>query len=522
MAGKRAYLSELAAAGKKDLPQLLRQLSDDVGTVQEKVLLDILDYAKDSEFGSAHGFADIHSVEEYQERVPVTEYEDYMDGLERLKKGGENVFFPGKAVSFAVSSATTGNCKAIPESAEGALAKQLTVFMRLMELSRLCPQMLAPGNMVYTIINSAVYEKSEAGIPMGAASGQSMSAGSSQGSTPLPLALVTATGVPAETMDYLDVLFNAACRSVVALSCNNIAHFHVQMELLDNRAEELIKDIREGTISADLEPGLMAEVSKSWKADPERAAELEGLLQEKGRLTVGEVWPKFSAVYCWTAAGVGRGVKEFRGIFPEGTRFLDLGYGASEGKFNVPTQADSPAGLPTVFGYFFEFLPIGAADPITLEDTKDGCRYELIITSYSGLYRYNIHDIVQVSVDGAGRRNIHFVCKSSDQVVSDGKTLYAGDLMDLVEEYEEANGILFRLVQAESAADGVTVYAEPVGSADMEGFRKHLEAGLSSRGIHLAQLEEKPQGYRDSLFSKSLAHGKTINQTKLPVCIRRT
>ena len=43
----------------------------------EKLLLRILEQNKDTEYGRKYGFADIHSIEEYQKKVPVSVYDDY-------------------------------------------------------------------------------------------------------------------------------------------------------------------------------------------------------------------------------------------------------------------------------------------------------------------------------------------------------------------------------------------------------------------------------------------------------------
>ena len=67
---------------------------------QKQVLLDILQTSKDCEYGRKYGFADIHSVEEFREKVPVTEYADYLEMIERMEMGEENVLFPGRTAVF--------------------------------------------------------------------------------------------------------------------------------------------------------------------------------------------------------------------------------------------------------------------------------------------------------------------------------------------------------------------------------------------------------------------------------------
>lgn len=43
---------------------------------QEKILLDLLAENKDTEYGKKYGFGEITSIQDFQEKVPVTEYKD--------------------------------------------------------------------------------------------------------------------------------------------------------------------------------------------------------------------------------------------------------------------------------------------------------------------------------------------------------------------------------------------------------------------------------------------------------------
>ena len=40
--------------------------------VQTKILMELLENNKDTEYGRKYGFGDIHSIEEYQEKVALT------------------------------------------------------------------------------------------------------------------------------------------------------------------------------------------------------------------------------------------------------------------------------------------------------------------------------------------------------------------------------------------------------------------------------------------------------------------
>ena len=49
-----------------------------VRTLQQKSLTDILSKNKSCEYGKKYDFSKIGSIEEFQKKVPLTKYEDYM------------------------------------------------------------------------------------------------------------------------------------------------------------------------------------------------------------------------------------------------------------------------------------------------------------------------------------------------------------------------------------------------------------------------------------------------------------
>ena len=65
-----------------------------VRRVQEKTLLSLLDHAKETEFGRAHGFARITSYDDYVQRVAVGDYDAFSPYIERMRAGERNVLVP--------------------------------------------------------------------------------------------------------------------------------------------------------------------------------------------------------------------------------------------------------------------------------------------------------------------------------------------------------------------------------------------------------------------------------------------
>ncbi|TVR77604.1 MAG: hypothetical protein EA412_10640 [Chitinophagaceae bacterium] len=73
-----------------------------------------------TEFGKEHKFKKIKSIKDFQEAVPIRDYESIKVYIERTMKGEENVLWPSKISWFAKSSGTTSDkSKFIPITKEG-------------------------------------------------------------------------------------------------------------------------------------------------------------------------------------------------------------------------------------------------------------------------------------------------------------------------------------------------------------------------------------------------------------------
>ncbi|MEM2906536.1 MAG: GH3 auxin-responsive promoter family protein, partial [Candidatus Odinarchaeota archaeon] len=83
---------------------------------QERVLLKIINNNKYTFFGKKYGFSSIHSIKEYQQKVPVLKYADYKPMIKRIIQGEENILTPYKIVHLAQTSGTTGTPKILPLS----------------------------------------------------------------------------------------------------------------------------------------------------------------------------------------------------------------------------------------------------------------------------------------------------------------------------------------------------------------------------------------------------------------------
>ena len=75
--------------------------------VQRDGLLKLLREAGDTTYGKQYGFADIKSIEQFQERIPLTSYEKLQPLIQKVMSGEKNLLWPSEVKWFAKSSGTT-------------------------------------------------------------------------------------------------------------------------------------------------------------------------------------------------------------------------------------------------------------------------------------------------------------------------------------------------------------------------------------------------------------------------------
>lgn len=165
-------------------------------------------------------------------------------------------------------------------------------------------------------------------------------------------------------------------------------------------AAALIKDIHDGTLTRDAIPVDVAEeLKRRLRPDATRAWELEQIMESHGRLDPQQCWQQLSVLGVWTGGSAGAYLPELRKRFGE-VPIRDHGLHASEGRMTIPFSDNTPSGLLDIESHFFEFVPVAEAEsatPITLlaHELQRDQNYYILLTTSSGLYRYNICDVVR-------------------------------------------------------------------------------------------------------------------------------
>src|SRR5262245_56179432 len=98
--------------------RLRRFLSDarQARVIQHRALLRKIHRHCESDFARDHGFAAMHSVDDFRRRMPVLTYEDHHSYVSRVFQGETTALFAPdtRLLMFAMTSGTTGEPKRLP------------------------------------------------------------------------------------------------------------------------------------------------------------------------------------------------------------------------------------------------------------------------------------------------------------------------------------------------------------------------------------------------------------------------
>jgi len=271
---------------------------------------------------------------------------------------------------------------------------------------------------------------------------------------------------------------------------------------LEGHSEEILRGIHEGDLGLDSEfrlsdlsgeqRAIYQTLRSRLKPDPARSRRLANLLGRRGRIQPRDVWPGLQLIGTWL--GGSAGVQADQLFDPYGDVPLrDLGFRATEGIMTVPDRDGIPAG-PLALGHaFFEFIEesemeAGNSSTRLAHELEPGKRYYILLTNSSGLYRYDINDIVEVKGMRGPSPLIAFVRKGRDMASLTGEKLHALQVAEATARAREDLGLASGHVQLIADVDSMRydLLAE-VPSDRIAAFAVRLDELLSELNIEYSQ-----------------------------------
>jgi hypothetical protein len=175
---------------------------------------------------------------------------------------------------------------------------------------------------------------------------------------------------------------------------------------------------------------------------PERAEELRKLLKEHGKLEPKHFWPWLQLLSTWKCGNTKIYMEKYLDQFNwDKTFYQELGYIATECRFGFSLDDTNESVLFPHFHYY-EFVEESELDKphkhyLQIHELERGKRYCAYVTTYSGLFRYNMNDLVEVGGKFYNTPTVHMVSKVNGIVSMTGEKLYEPQFIDAVHKAEE-------------------------------------------------------------------------------------
>jgi hypothetical protein len=390
---------------------------------QDRLLRQILETNADTEFGRRHGFGGVTTFRDFQEQVPIAGYEDLEPYVKAEMDGRPNQLTKDPPVLFTTTSGTTGNRKYIPMTRQGKRAKSHLTWLWLCGLYRDHPGVV--GGRILSVVSPEVESHAPSGVPV-----KSMYTA--------PYGVFAIEDYEAK---YYTLLRLAAGQNITCIATVNPSTIVLLADRLARHGESIIRDVRNGSLASDFPVPQDLRGSLHLRPDPDRAKHLEqAAARGGGVLRPGLAWPELAAIGCWKGGTVGAYLAKFDTYFPQRPPIRDLGYYATELRGSVPLSDDGDAGTIAVGTNVLEFHPAAedrtpeGRELLRVEQLEAGQRYFVYVTNASGLYRYEMNDIVEVTGHDRQTPLIRFVQKGKGVVSFTGEKLYEVQVIAAVDK----------------------------------------------------------------------------------------
>ncbi|MBO5137788.1 MAG: GH3 auxin-responsive promoter family protein [Spirochaetaceae bacterium] len=481
--GKIKFL--LGVAGKIQKSKL-DKASKNVAKEQEQTLRRILEYAKDSEWGKSHNFAEILAADtkeelykRWQKNVPPTDYEDIRDLVERHKNGEENLLFPGKPMMYATTSGTTKEPKWIPITNEyynNAYSKMSKLWLHSFQMHR--PKVFE--NVCTSIVGKDIEGAAPDGTVYGSVSGVTR--------RDCPEFI---KGLYAEDSSVFSISdYKARYYTIMRTGVEKDVHLLVTanpstiVEMQNNVNEffdDYVKDIENGTLKADLkiDDEIRKKIEPRFSPNPARAAELRELKAKYGTVLPKHYWPNIQVLTTWKCGNTQVYMEKFKDSFPKDMLHQEFGYFASECRAGlVMNGGDDTVLFPHM--HYFEFISAEDLDNpnpqfLQLEELEKGKRYCIYVTTLAGLYRYNMNDLVEVTGFYGTIPTIQFIQKVNGIISMTGEKLHERQFIEAVHETEKETNLVTKFF---------------VGFADIENSNYQFYYEFADQSVTQEQAEE--------------------------------
>ncbi|XP_061337596.1 indole-3-acetic acid-amido synthetase GH3.10-like [Gastrolobium bilobum] len=431
-----------------DIVTWFEDVSKDAGSVQTQMLCQILKQNYGVEYLKKWlGNYNIPEMDDacaleslFTSLVPLASHADFEPYIQKIADGNTGPILTQQPITtLSLSSGTTeGRQKFVPFTNHSAQTTLQTFTLAAAYRSRIYPT--REGGRILDFIYSSNQFKTKGGIAVGTATTHyyaseefKIKQEKTKSFTCSPYDVICGGDYKQSTYchlllglffsDHVEFISSAFVYGIVQAFCS-----------FEELWRDICNDIRDGTLNSRIIklPKMRDAVLGVISSNPSLASKLETACQELELVgwfgLIPKLWPNAKYICSIMTGSMQPYLKKLR-HYANGLPLVSADYGSSESWIGVNVDPSLPpeevtfAVVPT-FSYF-EFIPlhrqkqdcISVTDdfmedkPIPLSQVKVGQEYEIVLTTFTGLYRFRLGDVVEVAGFHNGTPKLNFICR---------------------------------------------------------------------------------------------------------------
>lgn len=558
------------AACDKDAKALrfIEEMTRNADAVQEKVLSEILSRNAKTEYLQRFNLYGATDRETFKSKIPMIKYEDLQPEIQRIANGDRSAILSAHPISeFLTSSGTSAGERKLMPTIKEELDRRQLLYSLLMPVMNLYVPGLDKGKGLYFL-----FVKSETKTPGGLLARPVLTSYyKSEHFKTRPYDPYNVYTSPNEAIlcsdSFQSMYTQMLCgllerQQVLRVGAVFASGLLRAIRFLQLNWPELAHDIRTGTLNPKItDPSIQGAMARILKSDPNLADFItEECSKDKWEGIITRIWPNTKYLDVIVTGAMAQYIPtldDYSGGLPLACTM----YASSECYFGLNLN---PMSKPSEVSYtimpnmaYFEFLP---HDPnstgstrnspppklVDLADVEVGKEYELVITTYAGLCRYRVGDILRVTGFHNSAPQFHFVRRKNVLLSIDADKTDEAELQKAVDNASELlREFNASVVEYTSFADTrsipghYVIYFEllvknPDNSPSHDVLSQcclAMEESLNSvyrqgrvadNSIGPLEIRVVKSGTFEELMDYAISRGASINQYKVPRCVSFT
>ncbi|KAJ0097267.1 hypothetical protein Patl1_28590 [Pistacia atlantica] len=504
--------------------EFIEEMTTNCHSVQERVLGEIISRNADTEYLRQFRLEGATDRDTFKSRVPAVTYEDLQPLIQRIANGDRSPILSSHPISeFLTSSGTSAGERKLMPTIHEELDRRQKLYSLLMPVMNLYVPGLDRGKGLYFL-----FIKAETRTPSGLVARPVLTSYYKSDhfkTRPYdPYNVYTSPNEAILCPDSFQSMFTQMlCGLIMREEVLRVGAVFASgllraIRFLQLNWKELVLDISTGTLNPKVtDPSIRDRMGKILEPNPELAEFItKECSKENWERIITRIWPN--------------------------TKYLDVIVTGAMAQY-IPTLEYYSGGLPMACTISFSRR---TSSPFDLAEVEVGEEYELVITTYAGLCRYRVGDILKVTGFYNSAPQFRFIRRKNVLLSIDSDKTDEAELQNAIDNasllLKEFNT---SVVEYTSFADTTTIpghyviywellVKDPANSPSHEVLNKccvameeklnsvYRQGRVADHSIGPLETRIVKNGTFEELMDYAISRGASINQYKVPRCVSFT